>query len=192
MQELTSGENLKAKSKNLIMDEKAIRRALVRISHEILERNKDAATLGIIGIRTRGAHLAERIAGILSEIEKIQFPVGFMDITFYRDDIGERLEQPTVQKTEIMFDVKDKNIVLIDDVLFTGRTIRAAMDEIIDFGRPATIQLAVLIDRGHRELPIRPDYVGKSIPTSLDEQVVVKVKEIDGEDSVQIMKVVNK
>ncbi|MDP3025206.1 MAG: bifunctional pyr operon transcriptional regulator/uracil phosphoribosyltransferase PyrR [candidate division Zixibacteria bacterium] len=172
----------------LIMDEKTVRRALTRIAHEIIERNKGAENLGLIGIKTRGAYLAERLAKIIFEIEEVQVPLGFMDITLYRDDIQTKLDQPIVQKTEVMFDVADRIIILVDDVLFTGRTIRAALDQIIDFGRPKLIQLAVLVDRGHRELPIRADYIGKNIPTALNEQVVVKIQEVDGEDSVTIEK----
>jgi pyrimidine operon attenuation protein/uracil phosphoribosyltransferase len=172
----------------LVMDAKTVERALVRIAHEIVEKNKGAEDLAVIGIKTRGAYLAERIAKLIEEIEKVKIPVGLMDITLYRDDIQTKLEQPVVQKTEILFDVVDKVVILIDDVLFTGRTIRAALDQIIDFGRPQSIQLAVLVDRGHRELPIRADYVGKNIPTAKDEQVKVKIKEVDEEDSVSIIK----
>ncbi len=172
----------------LIMDEKTIRRILIRIAHEIIERNKGAENLGIIGIKTRGAYLAERLAKLIQEIEEVEVPLGFMDITLYRDDIQTKLDQPIVQKTEVMFDVADKIIILVDDVLFTGRTIRAALDQIIDFGRPKLIQLAVLVDRGHRELPIRADYIGKNIPTALNEQVKLKLKEFNGEDSVSIEK----
>jgi pyrimidine operon attenuation protein/uracil phosphoribosyltransferase len=170
------------------MDEKTIRRILIRIAHEIIERNKGAENLGIIGIKTRGAYLAERLAKLIQEIEEVEVPLGFMDITLYRDDIQIKLDQPIVQKTEIMFDVADKIIILVDDVLFTGRTIRAALDQIIDFGRPKLIQLAVLVDRGHRELPIRADYIGKNIPTALNEQVKVKLKEFNREDSVSLEK----
>jgi len=171
----------------LIMDEDTISRCLIRIAHEILERNKGAENLAIIGIKTRGSYLAERIAQIINSIEKVISPVGSMDINLYRDDVDIKLEQPIVQKTEILFDVVDRTIILVDDVLFTGRTIRAALDQIIDFGRPRSIQLAVLIDRGHRELPIRADYIGKNIPTSKEELVVVKIKEVDEEDSVSIV-----
>ncbi len=172
----------------LIMDSKTITRSLMRISHEILERNRDAKNMAIIGIKTRGAFLAERIAKIIESIEETKIPVGLMDINLYRDDTQSKKEQPIIQKTEILFDVVDKIIILVDDVLFTGRTIRAALDQIIDFGRPNSIQLAVLVDRGHRELPIRADYIGKNIPTSADELVKVKIKEVDGEDSVSIVK----
>jgi pyrimidine operon attenuation protein/uracil phosphoribosyltransferase len=144
--------------------------------------------MAIIGIKTRGAYLAERIANIIESIEKTKLPVGLMDINLYRDDVQSKKEQPVIQKTEISFDVVEKIIILVDDVLFTGRTIRAALDQIIDFGRPKSIQLAVLVDRGHRELPIRADYIGKNIPTSSDEMVKVKIKEVDGEDSVSVVK----
>jgi pyrimidine operon attenuation protein/uracil phosphoribosyltransferase len=173
---------LKAK----IMDAEAVKRALVRIAHEILEKNKEAKELAIIGIKNRGDILGERVA---AEIEKIagQAPeVGTMDITLYRDDLTKVAEQPVLHATEINFDITEKNVVLVDDVLFTGRTIRCALDELMDFGRPKNIQLAVLIDRGHRELPIRADYVGKNAPTSLKELVEVKLKESDGEDDVSI------
>jgi pyrimidine operon attenuation protein/uracil phosphoribosyltransferase len=170
------------------MDAKTIERALVRIAHEIVEKNKGAENMAVIGIKNRGEYLAQRVANLIEKIEEVQIPVGLMDITLYRDDIQTKLEQPVVQKTEILFDVVDKVIILVDDVLFTGRTIRAALDQIIDFGRPRCIQLAVLVDRGHRELPIRADYVGKNIPTAKSELVKVKIKEVDGEDSVSIIK----
>jgi len=176
------------KDKSLIMDEKATHRALVRIAHEIIERNKGTENMAIIGIKSRGAHLAERIAEMINQTEETKLPVGLMDITLYRDDIQTKLDQPVIQKTEIDFDVVDKTIILVDDVLFTGRTIRAALDQIIDFGRPKSIQLAVLIDRGHRELPIRADYVGKNIPTAFEDKVGVKIKEMDDEDSVTVIK----
>jgi pyrimidine operon attenuation protein/uracil phosphoribosyltransferase len=172
----------------LVMDAKAVERALIRVAHEIIEKNKGAEDVAVIGIKTRGAYLAERIARLIEQIEKVRVPVGLMDITLYRDDIQSKLEQPVIQKTEILFDVKEKVIVLVDDVLFTGRTIRAALDQVIDFGRPKNIQLAVLVDRGHRELPIRADYVGKNIPTAKDDQVKVKIVEVDKEDSVSIIK----
>ena len=172
----------------LVMDAKTIERALIRIAHEIVEKNKGAENMAVIGIKNRGEYLAQRVARLIEKIEEVQIPVGLMDITLYRDDIQTKLEQPLVQKTEIPFDVRDKVIILVDDVLFTGRTIRAALDQIIDFGRPRCIQLAVLVDRGHRELPIRADYVGKNIPTAKSELVKVKIKEVDGEDSVSIIK----
>jgi len=170
------------------MDAKTISRALTRIAHEIVEKNKGAENMAVIGIQNRGAYLAERVAKLIEKIEGGQIPVGLMDITLYRDDVQTKLEQPVVQKTEILFDVVDKVIILVDDVLFTGRTVRAALDQIIDFGRPKCIQFAVLIDRGHRELPIRADYVGKNIPTAKDDRVKVKIKEVDREDSVSIIK----
>jgi pyrimidine operon attenuation protein/uracil phosphoribosyltransferase len=171
-----------------VMDAKGIQRALVRIAHEIVEKNKGAENMAVIGIQDRGGPLAERVAGLIEKIENVKIPVGLMDITLYRDDVQTKLEQPLVQKTEIPFDVVDKVIILVDDVLYTGRTVRAALDQIIDFGRPRHIQLAVLVDRGHRELPIRADYVGKNLPTSRDDRVKVKIKEVDGEDGVSIMK----
>ncbi len=169
-----------------VMDDKALARALVRIAHEIVEKNHGAQGLVIVGIKTRGAHLAERIAEIIAEIEKTKVPTGSLDITFYRDDIQQRLEHPVVQKTELLVPVEGQTVVVVDDVLFTGRTIRAAMDELIDFGRPKQIQLAVLIDRGHRELPIRADYVGKNLPTALEDDVIVQIKEIDRKDQVLV------
>jgi pyrimidine operon attenuation protein/uracil phosphoribosyltransferase len=171
-----------------VMDAKGIQRALVRIAHEIVEKNKGAENMAVIGIQDRGGPLAERVAGLIEKIENEKIPVGLMDITLYRDDIQTKLEQPLVQKTEIPFDVVDKVIILVDDVLYTGRTVRAALDQIIDFGRPRHIQLAVLVDRGHRELPIRADYVGKNLPTSRDDRVRVKIKEVDGEDGVYVTK----
>ena len=170
----------------LIMDEKHLQRALVRIAHEILEANKDTQDLTIVGIRTRGAFLAERVRDNIKSIEGVELPLGILDITLHRDDLFTTTKQPKVGKTEIDFDITDKNIVIVDDVLFSGRTVRAALDELIDFGRPETIQLAVLIDRGHRELPIRADFVGKNVPTSLEERVYVRIQEVDGKDEVVI------
>jgi pyrimidine operon attenuation protein/uracil phosphoribosyltransferase len=170
------------------MDAKTIQRALVRIAHEIVEKNKGAENMAVIGIQNRGAYLAERVAKLIEEIEGVEIPLGLMDITLYRDDVQTKLEQPVVQKTEILFDVVDKVIILVDDVLYTGRTVRAALDQIIDFGRPRNIQFAVLVDRGHRELPIRADYVGKNIPTAKDDRVKLKIKEVDGEDSVSVVR----
>lgn len=177
---------MNSKQKSQIMDIQDLQRALTRISHEILERNKDVKRIAIVGIRTRGAYLAQRIAKIIKEIEDVEVPVGILDITLHRDDLFTMAKQPVVHKTEISFDIRDKDIIIVDDVLFSGRTIRAALDELIDFGRPSTIQLAVLIDRGHRELPIRPDYVGKNVPTSLSEIIRVKIKEVDKKDEVVI------
>jgi len=169
-----------------ILTKEEIDRAVTRISHEILEKNKGAEALAIIGIRTRGYVLAERIIASISQIDGAILPVGALDITLYRDDLSVVSEQPVMHKTEIDFDIEGKNIILVDDVLYTGRTIRCALDALIDFGRPKSIQLAILIDRGHRELPIRADYVGKNLPTSQKELVQVKLREIDGEDSVFI------
>ncbi|HVP07793.1 MAG TPA: bifunctional pyr operon transcriptional regulator/uracil phosphoribosyltransferase PyrR, partial [Candidatus Acidoferrum sp.] len=173
---------------DMILDEVKIGRALTRIAHEILEHNSGAESLAIIGILTRGAFLAKRIAAIIEKLEGVTVPVGLMDISLYRDDVRSKLDQPVVQRTDILFEVGDRNIILVDDVLFTGRTIRAALDQIIDFGRPRTIQLAVLVDRGHRELPIKADYVGANIPTSKTDQVVLEVKEKEGVDCVRVVK----
>ena len=167
-----------------VMDDVAVSRTITRVAHEIIERNGGVEDMVIIGIRTRGAILADRLASEIERIEKVALPIGVMDITLYRDDVQNKLEQPLVQKTEILFQVADKIVILVDDVLFTGRTARAALDAIIDFGRPRSIQFAVLIDRGHRELPIRADYIGKSLSTTLEEKVVVKIKEEDGIDGV--------
>ncbi|KPK42295.1 MAG: transcriptional regulator [Omnitrophica WOR_2 bacterium SM23_29] len=174
------------KDKAKIMDAEQIDKTLTRIAHEIIEKNKDIERIAVVGIRTRGAFLAERLAKKIKDIEKREIPVGILDITLYRDDLTTIAEQPVVHKTEIDFDIQDKIIILIDDVLYTGRTIRCALDALIDFGRPKNIQLAVLIDRGHRELPIRADSVGKNIPTSQNEVVQVKIQEVDGADEVII------
>lgn len=173
--------------KAYIMDEKSMNRTLIRIGHEIIERNKGTKDLVVIGIRRRGVPLAERLAKIISSIEEKEIPIGALDITLYRDDLSNS-PQPIVHKTDINFDITDKNVVLVDDVIYTGRTVRAALDALTDLGRARIIQLAVLIDRGHRELPIRPDFVGKNVPTSSEELVEVKLAEIDGEDSVVILK----
>jgi len=175
------------KEKVQLMDAVTLDRILTRIAHEIIERNKGVQDLVLIGIRNRGVPLARRIAKKIEEIEKVSIPVGILDITLYRDDLTAVGPQPIVRQTDIPFRVTDKKVVLIDDVLFTGRTIRAALDSIIDLGRPKFIQLAILIDRGHRELPIRADYVGKNVPTSLDEVIEVNVVEEDGKDSVILL-----
>ncbi len=173
---------------DVILDAKKISRALTRVAHEILEHNSGAESLVIIGVLRRGADLARRIAATIKELEGIDVPVGFMDISLYRDDVHSKLDQPIVQRTDILFDVLDRNVVIVDDVLFTGRTVRAALDQIIDFGRPRTIQLAVLVDRGHRELPIKADYVGANIPTARDDQVKVQLAERDDLDRVTIQR----
>ncbi|MCK5306665.1 MAG: bifunctional pyr operon transcriptional regulator/uracil phosphoribosyltransferase PyrR [Candidatus Omnitrophica bacterium] len=173
----------------IIMDKEQIKRALFRISHEVLEKNKGTKNLAIIGIRNKGAYLAARMADYIKEIDSKAVPVGILDITLYRDDLTTIAWQPVVRKTEIDFDITGKNIILVDDVLFTGRTIRCALDALIDFGRPKNIQLAILIDRGHRELPIRADYVGKNVPTSLNETVDVSLIGADAVDKVSVRKV---
>ncbi|MFA6355927.1 MAG: bifunctional pyr operon transcriptional regulator/uracil phosphoribosyltransferase PyrR [Candidatus Omnitrophota bacterium] len=177
---------MKLREKAKVLDADQIEKAIVRIAHEVLENNRDVDKIAIVGIRTRGAILALRLAKKMEAIAKKDIPFGVLDITLYRDDLTTVAEQPVVHKTEIDFDIHDKIIVLVDDVLYTGRTIRCALDALIDFGRPRSIQLAVLVDRGHRELPIRADYAGKNIPTSQKETVQVKVAESDGADEVVI------
>ena len=174
------------RTKASVMDGEAIGRALTRIAHEILESNKGASNLALVGIVTRGAVLAEQLAERIERIEGARPVVGTLDISFYRDDVALRLN-PEVHRSDIPFDVENRDIVLVDDVLFTGRTIRAAMDAIMDYGRPCSIQLAVLVDRGHRELPIRADYVGKNVPSSSKERVRVTLSDLDGCDSVDIL-----
>lgn len=186
-QGLKGGEKMALTHKATVMDEKAIRQALRRIAHEIIERNKGIENVVLIGVRKRGVPLANRLKTYLSEIETPEVPLGILDITLYRDDLSQRQDQPEVHTTDVPFDLHKKHVVVVDDVLYTGRTTRAAMDALIDLGRPATIQLVVLVDRGHRELPIRADYVGKNVPTSRNELVEVKVKEIDGTDQVDIL-----
>lgn len=172
----------------LVMDQHEIARALTRVAHEILERNKGTERLAIVGIRTRGVYLAQRIVRRIHEIEQVQVPSGDLDITLYRDDLGLRKGQPALRKTSIPFNIADLKVVLIDDVLFTGRTIRAAMDGLMDLGRPEEIQLAVLVDRGHRQLPIKANYIGKNIPTAREEDVQVFLEEEGEEDRVVIVK----
>ncbi|PLX80232.1 MAG: bifunctional pyr operon transcriptional regulator/uracil phosphoribosyltransferase PyrR [Desulfuromonas sp.] len=162
-----------SESNTVILDHAGVKRALTRIAHEILEYNKGTENLALVGIRSGGAHLAEQIRARINDIEGVELPLGAVDITMYRDDLGSRGSLP-VGKTDIPFALDDKKVILVDDVLFTGRTIRAAMDALMDFGRPNTIQLAVLIDRGHRELPIRSDYTGRNVPTSREEKVLVE------------------
>jgi pyrimidine operon attenuation protein/uracil phosphoribosyltransferase len=173
--------------KSEVMDEVAIDRALTRIAHEILERNRGCQALVLIGIRTRGIHLARRLAAKIHAIEGEAVPLGIIDITLYRDDLRRRVDHPKVERTEIPFPLTDKRVILVDDVLFTGRTIRAALDGLMDFGRPRSIQLAVLVDRGHRELPIRADYVGRNVPTAVQESVKVRLREEDGMEQVVIL-----
>ncbi len=170
-----------------IIDEQGLSRTITRLAHEILEKNKGSKNLVLIGMRTRGEFIAERIKTKISEIEKYEPSFGILDVTLYRDDFRTRLKQPEISVTNITFDVNERDIILIDDVLYTGRTVRAALDAVMDLGRPNTIQLCVLVDRGHRELPIKADFVGKNIPTSINEEVRVRLKEIDGEDAVYLV-----
>ncbi|CEH32075.1 transcriptional regulator [Aneurinibacillus migulanus] len=175
------------KEKNVLLDEAAMRRALTRIAHEIIERNKGVENCVLIGIRTRGIYLAQRLAERVAQIEGQRIAVGELDITLYRDDLTRKQAQPTIKGSEIDEDITNKKVILVDDVLFTGRTVRAALDALMDIGRPEMIQLAVLIDRGHRELPIRPDYVGKNVPTSKEEMIVVELAEVDKRECVTIL-----
>jgi pyrimidine operon attenuation protein/uracil phosphoribosyltransferase len=172
----------------VVMDADRMGRSLARIAHEILERNRGSEDIALVGIRTRGVPIARRLAAQLRDINKHEVPTGALDITLYRDDLMRHAvgPQPVIKRTEIPFSIDDKHILLVDDVLYTGRTIRAALDALIDFGRPKTIQLIVLVDRGHRELPIKADYVGKNLPTSLAQSVQVHLLEIDGRDEVEI------
>jgi len=172
-----------------VLDEKAMDRTITRIAHEIIEKNKGTESLILIGIKRRGFPIAERISILIEEIEGVRIPVGTVDITHYRDDVAVIIDQPIIKNDFLGLDIGDKKVILVDDVLYTGRTVRAAMDAIIDQGRPKTIQLAVMVDRGHRELPIRADFVGKNIPTSKEELISVQVTEVDGIDSVKIYEV---
>lgn len=176
--------------KAVIMDSQAIKRALTRVAHEIVEHNKGVSDVVLVGIRTRGVPLAQRVAEEIKRIEGIDLPVGVLDITLYRDDLSTLAYQPIVHETLLPFSINDKKVVLVDDVLFTGRTVRAALDAIIDIGRPSSIQLAVLIDRGHRELPIRADYVGKNVPTSSKEIVSVQLTSTDSSEQVVIKELI--
>jgi pyrimidine operon attenuation protein / uracil phosphoribosyltransferase len=175
-------------NEKLLMDAGDITRAMIRIAHEILERNKGVKNLALVGIRTGGVHLAHRLVKHIQNIEGVQIPIGELDITLYRDDLALRKDQPILRKTSVPFDMTNKVVVLVDDVLFTGRTIRAAMDGLMDLGRPEEIQLAVLVDRGHRQLPIKANYIGKNLPTSRDEQVQVLFEEQGEDDRVVILK----
>jgi pyrimidine operon attenuation protein / uracil phosphoribosyltransferase len=170
-----------------LMDDQEIGRALTRIAHEIVERSKGTEGLALVGVHTRGVPIAERLADLIGRFEGVRPETGKLDITLYRDDLTEIALQPVVRKTEVPFNVHGMKIVLCDDVLFTGRTARAALDALVDMGRPAVIQYAVLVDRGHRELPIRADYVGKNVPTSRSEMIKVKLEEVDGEDGVELL-----
>jgi pyrimidine operon attenuation protein / uracil phosphoribosyltransferase len=174
--------------KAIVLDEQAIRRALTRVAHEIIEKNKGVERIVLIGIRTRGIFLAERLAARIKEIEGTEVPVGELDITLYRDDLTKKTndQEPLVKGSDIPHDITNKIVILVDDVLYTGRTVRAALDALVDIGRPSSVQLAVLVDRGHRELPIRADYVGKNIPTSSSEKIVVQLVEVDKHDAVTI------
>jgi pyrimidine operon attenuation protein/uracil phosphoribosyltransferase len=174
-------------SERTLLSAEDMQRALVRVAHEIVERNKGAKDLVLVGMQTRGVPLARRLATTIQGLEGINVPVGSLDISLYRDDLSSLSLKPTVHRTDIPVDITDKQIILVDDVFYTGRSIRAAMDALIDLGRPQSIQLAVLVDRGHRELPIRADYVGKNIPTSKNEEIKVDIKEVDGEDKVIIV-----
>ncbi|HPH72165.1 MAG TPA: bifunctional pyr operon transcriptional regulator/uracil phosphoribosyltransferase PyrR, partial [Candidatus Cloacimonas sp.] len=177
----------KMQVKSQIMDKDQMERSLQRMAHEIIEQNRGLEKIRLVGIRSRGVPLAERLSSYLKLITNQEIPVGILDITLYRDDLSTISHQPIIKGSAIDFDIEDSIIVLVDDVLYTGRTVRAAIDALMDFGRPKQIQLAVLIDRGHRELPIKADYVGKNVPTSKEEIIKVALEEIDGEDSVQIV-----
>lgn len=171
-----------------VVDQVTMKRALTRITYEIIERNHSIQDIVLVGIKTRGIYIASRIAERLKQLEDIDIPVGELDITLYRDDKKENREEPELHSSDIPVSLEGKEVILIDDVLYTGRTIRAAMDAVMDFGRPRKISLAVLVDRGHRELPIRADYVGKNIPTSRAEEILVEMQELDGQDRIMILK----
>lgn len=175
--------NIKAK----LVDKEGLDRILTRIAHEILEKNKGSKNLVLIGMRTRGEFLAKRLQTKIKDIDGVELPFGVLDVTLYRDDFRTRLKQPQVSVSDITFDINEKDVILVDDVLYTGRTVRSALNALMDFGRPSSIQLCILVDRGHRELPIRADYVGKNIPTSLNEEIKLKVEEYDGEDAIYLV-----
>ena len=177
-----------AATERMVLDAQGVERALARVTHEILERNKGVADLVFIGVRSLGVEIAERLAAKAAAIEGVQVPSGVIDITLYRDDLSRAGQQPAVKGTDIPFPIDDRQVVLVDDVLYTGRTVRAALDALMDLGRPRSVQLAVLIDRGHRELPIRADYVGKNLPTAINESVQVRLKERDGRDEVVLIR----
>ncbi|MBN2829023.1 MAG: bifunctional pyr operon transcriptional regulator/uracil phosphoribosyltransferase PyrR [Candidatus Cloacimonetes bacterium] len=175
------------KTKSIVMDKDAIQRTIKRIAHEIIEQNKGLDNIYLVGIRSRGVPLANRLAEYMKEIENVEIPVGILDITLYRDDLTTISKQPVIKGSQIEFEIENTTTILVDDVLYTGRTVRAAIDALLDFGRPQKIQLAVLVDRGHRELPIKADFVGKNIPTSKEEVIKVSFEETDNDDSVQIV-----
>ncbi|MCX6601368.1 MAG: bifunctional pyr operon transcriptional regulator/uracil phosphoribosyltransferase PyrR [bacterium] len=177
------------KVKAVLVDSAGFARTITRLAHEIIERNRGTERLAFVGMQTRGVYLAQRLARKVEEIEGTALPVGVLDTTMYRDDFRTALKQPLVRVTEISFDLYNMNVVLVDDVLYTGRTVRAALDALMDLGRPKRIQLAVLVDRGHRELPIKPDFVGRNVPTSINEEVRVRMTEIDSEDAVLLVEV---
>ncbi len=172
-----------------VADKQGLDRILTRISHEILEKNRGSDNIVLMGMRTRGEFLAKRIRSIIKRIDNKELPLGILDVTLYRDDFRTSLKQPEVSVSDISFDINEKDVILIDDVLYTGRTVRSALNALMDYGRPSSIQLCILIDRGHRELPIRADYVGKNIPTSHNQEIKVKMEEIDGEDAIYIIEV---
>ncbi len=173
-------------TKNKIIDAAGLQRTINRLAHEVVEKYKGAEKIVLVGVRTRGEFLARRVAKKIEEIEGKTIPIGILDITLYRDDLRARLDQPQLKSTEILFDITGKILVLVDDVLFTGRTVRAALNAVMDLGRPANVQLLVLIDRGHRELPIKADYVGKNVPTSPSQEIKVLMREVDSEDAVYL------
>lgn len=177
--------NIKAK----VIDEEGMNRTVTRLAHEILEKNRGSKNIVLIGMRTRGEFISKRILERIKEIDKSEPPIGVLDVTLYRDDFRMRLKQPEVSVTNITSDINEKDVIIVDDVLYTGRTIRSALDALMDLGRPSTIQLCVLVDRGHREMPIRADFIGKNIPTSINEEVKVKMKEVDDEDAVYLVEV---
>lgn len=176
------------KTQSKIIDAEGLNRTIARLALEIVERNRGAENLVVLGVRTRGVPIAKRIIAQIKQIENKDLPLGILDVTMYRDDVFKKIKQPVVQPTEIDFEIHGKVVILVDDVLYTGRTVRAALDAVIDFGRPSKIQLAVLVDRGHRELPIRADYVGETIATEMDDEVLVNFKEVDGRDGVFLVK----
>ena len=184
-----AGNKVKEIVKARVINAEDLSRTITRLAHEIVERNHGAEDIRVVGLRTRGEFLARRIASAISELAKRKIEAGVLDVTFYRDDFRMVMKQPTVRVTDISFEIDGRHVILVDDVLYTGRTVRAALDALMDFGRPASIQLAVLVDRGHRELPIKADYVGKNVPTSIGEEIRVHLKEVDEEDAVLLVEV---